>query len=38
MFAKCCGATTVGVDGQIIDVEVDVANGLPGVEMIGLPD
>lgn len=38
MFAKCCGATTVGVDGQIIDVEVDVANGLPGIEMIGLPD
>jgi len=38
VFAKCCGATTVGVDGQIIDVEVDVANGLPGVEMIGLPD
>ncbi|WP_027396892.1 YifB family Mg chelatase-like AAA ATPase [Anaerovibrio lipolyticus] len=38
MFAKCCGATTLGVDGQIIDVEVDVANGLPGVEMIGLPD
>ena len=38
LFAKCCGATTLGVDGQIIDVEVDVANGLPGVEMIGLPD
>ena len=38
MFAKCCGATTLGVDGQIIDVEVDVANGLPGVEMIGMPD
>lgn len=38
VFAKCCGATTIGVDGQIIDVEVDVANGLPGMEMIGLPD
>ena len=38
MFAKCCGATTLRVDGQIIDVEVDVANGLPGVEMIGMPD
>ena len=31
-------ATTLGVDGQIIDIEVDVANGLPGVEMIGMPD
>ncbi|MBP3231940.1 MAG: YifB family Mg chelatase-like AAA ATPase [Anaerovibrio sp.] len=38
MFAKCCGATTVGVDGQIIDVEVDVASGLPSFEMVGLPE
>lgn len=38
MFAKCCGATTEGVDGRIIDVEVDVANGLPAFDMVGLPD
>ena len=38
MFAKCCGTTTLGVDGQIIDVEVDVASGLPAFDMVGLPD
>lgn len=38
MFAKTYGATTLGIDGRIIDVEVDVSPGLPGVEMVGLPD
>lgn len=37
MFAKTYGATTMGVDGQIIDVEVDYAAGLPGFEIVGLP-
>ncbi len=38
MFAKTQGATTLGIDGRIIDVEVDVSNGLPGFELVGLPD
>lgn len=38
MFAKSQGATTLGVDGVIIDVEVDSANGLPGFDIVGLPD
>ena len=38
MFAKTYGATTLGIDGRIIDVEVDVSPGLLGVEMVGLPD
>lgn len=38
MFAKSQGATTLGVDGVIIDVEVDAANGLPAFEIVGLPD
>ncbi|EKU71574.1 YifB family Mg chelatase-like AAA ATPase [Selenomonas sp. F0473] len=38
MFAKTYGATTLGIDGQIIDVEVDAAFGLPGFELVGLPD
>ena len=38
MFAKSQGATTLGVDGVIIDVEVDSANGLPSFEIVGLPD
>lgn len=38
MFAKSYGATTLGVEGVIIDVEVDVANGLPAFEMVGMPN
>ena len=38
MFARTYGATTLGVDGQIIDVEVDAAAGLPGFEIVGLAD
>lgn len=38
MFAKTSGATTLGVDGRLIAVEVDVAGGLPGFDIVGLPD
>ena len=38
MFAKTYGATTLEIDGRIIDVEVDVSPGLPGFELVGLPD
>ncbi len=38
MFAKTYGATTLGVDGVIIDVEVDASNGLPSFDLVGLPD
>ena len=38
MFAKTYGATTLGIDGRIIDVEADVSPGLPGFELVGLPD
>ena len=38
MFAKTYGATPLGIDGRIIDVEVDVSPGLPGFELVGLPD
>ncbi len=38
MFAQTYGSTTFGVDGILIQVEVDVANGLPGFEIVGLPD
>ena len=40
LFAKTYGATTLGIDGRIIDVEVDVdvSPGLPGFELVGFPD
>ena len=38
MFAKTYGATTLGIDGRIIDVEVDVSLRPAGFELVGLPD
>ena len=35
MFAKTYGATTLGIDGVLIEVEADVANGLPKFEIVG---
>ena len=37
MFSKTYGATTFGVEGMIIDVEVDSSNGTPAFEIVGLP-
>lgn len=37
-LAQVWGATTVGVEGQIVVVEVDVTAGLPGIGVVGLPD
>lgn len=36
MFAQVWGATTLGLNGNIITVETDIANGLPGFEIVGL--
>lgn len=38
MFAKTYGCTTLGLDGLMIAVEVDMANGLPALDIVGLPD
>lgn len=39
MFAKVYSATTLGLDGVLIEVEVDIANrGLPSFTIVGLPD
>ncbi len=37
MFAVVKSATVLGVDGFLVDVEVDLARGLPGFEIVGLP-
>ncbi|MDO4178294.1 MAG: YifB family Mg chelatase-like AAA ATPase [Phascolarctobacterium sp.] len=37
MFAQVIGETTCGIDGVKIVVEVDVTNGLPGFDLVGLP-
>ena len=38
MYARTFGATTFGVDGLIITVEVDSANGMPAFDIVGLPN
>lgn len=38
MLAMVASATLVGVQGQPISVEVQVANGLPSFTVVGLPD
>lgn len=38
MFVKIYGATILGIDGWMIDVEVDVSPRLLGSELVGLPD
>ena len=37
MYARTFGAATHGVDGLIITVEVDSANGMPAFDIVGLP-
>jgi magnesium chelatase family protein len=38
VLATLFSAALFGLDGRLIRVEVDVANGLPGLTIVGLPD
>jgi magnesium chelatase family protein len=38
VLASLRSATLLGVDGQPVRVEVHVSNGLPGYQVVGLPD
>lgn len=38
MIAKIMSAAVLGLDAEIIEVEADVANGLPNTIIVGLPD
>ena len=38
MYAKLYGATLYGIDGYIITVEVDISQGLPVFDIVGLPN
>ncbi|VBB05629.1 subunit chli of mg-chelatase [Lucifera butyrica] len=38
MYAQTFGATTFGLNGALVHVEVDIANGIPGFDIVGLPD
>lgn len=38
MVTKSVTATTVGINAYKVEVEVDVINSLPGINIVGLPD
>jgi hypothetical protein len=37
-LARAYAVGLVGVDGHVVEVEADLAQGLPGLTVIGLPD
>ena len=38
MLARIFSCAVIGLDGVIVEVEVDFTNGLPGMTIVGLPD
>ena len=38
MLAKVRSCAVVGLDAVVVEVEVDSANGLPSITVVGLPD
>lgn len=38
MFVKVCSASVSGIEGHLIEVEIDIRPGLPFVSVVGLPD
>lgn len=38
LYAKLYSANVLGIDGFMVEVEVDISNGLPMFDIVGLPD
>src|SRR6266540_1959570 len=38
MLARVYSCAVIGLEGVIVEVEVDYTNGLPGMTIVGLPD
>jgi len=38
MLAKIASCATIGLDGALIEVEIDISAGLPSLTIVGLPD
>jgi len=38
MLAKVLTCAVVGLDGELVEVEVDISSGLPALNIVGLPD
>ena len=37
-LARTTSVAVLGIEGQLVEIQADLADGLPGVTMIGLPD
>lgn len=38
MLSKIKSITTSGIEGFVVDVEVDIGKGIPGISVVGLPE
>ena len=38
MLAKVMSCAIIGLEGQIVEVEVDISQGMPSFNIVGLPD
>ena len=38
MLAKVTGCAVIGLTGERVSIEVDIASGLPAFHIVGLPD
>jgi magnesium chelatase family protein len=38
MLTKVTSCAVIGLDGAIVEVEVDTSRGLPSLTIVGLPD
>src|SRR5260370_37702817 len=38
MLAKIRGCAVIGIEGALVEVEVDIAKGMPACTIVGLPD
>ena len=38
MISKVYSATCFGIDAYLVEIEVDVSNGMPQMAIVGLPD
>lgn len=38
MLAKCLSGAVVGLEGALVQVEIDISQGLPRFDIVGLPD
>jgi magnesium chelatase family protein len=38
VLAKVLSCAVIGLDGVLVEVEVDLGQGLPGLTIVGLPD